>query len=136
MPDVEVRYAPMLDRWGSGRFGHARHPVTRELFLDTLAQKVAQEMDCLDDEGNAIVHDWKNQIAIPVFEPFTGRSRRPLLIVVSAYDWPDRMRNIAERLERIGTRMSSLCGLAEDMAAVSFNPLPRGPYPGGCWVKV
>ena len=136
MPDVEVRYAPSLQS-DLGRWGHARHPLTRELFLEILAQKVAQEMDCLDDEGSEIVHDWKTQIAIPVFEPITGKSKRPLLISVSAYDWPDRMHNIGDRLERIGTRMRSACGLAENMVGMTFHPLPRETSTHqGCWVAV
>ena len=137
MTDVDVRFAPELYNGDTGRYGFARHPVTKELVLDVLAKKVAQEMDCLDDDGNQITHDWETQIAIPVFEPITGRSWRSLLIVISAYDWPDRMANINKRCERVGIRMRSLWGLGKDQVSVSFDPLPRGSTPeGGCWVSV
>lgn len=136
MPDVEVRYMPRMLNTGTGEFGFARNPITVVNFLELLCEEVAKSMDCLDDNGQQIVHDPYLQIAVPVFEPIAGKSRRSLLISVIAYDWPDRMFNIEERLGCIGERMRKACGLAEGNVAVTFHPLPRGPYPGGCWVSV
>lgn len=101
-----------------------------------LQRIVAKHMDCFDDDGTWIEHDPETQIDVLTFAAIDSGCTKDAVIQVSAYDWPDRMRNIGERLKNIGLDIATLLPAARGDIAASFLPIPRGEYPQGCWVKV
>ncbi len=125
MPDVHVLYRELLFQ-----------PQNASGIQRRLQDATAEQMDCLDDDGTPIVHDPRTQIDILTFQPISGLSSKAAAIQVLAYDWPDRMRNIAERLANIGMAFAEAVGDVRGDIAMSFVPLPRGEFPRGCWVKV
>jgi len=117
---------------------------SQSLFQDTphylikreLQATVATYMDCFDEEGNWIEHDPHSQIDILTFATFDSGCTKDAVIQISAYDWPDRMLNIGERLKHIAEDVAELLPDERAPVAASFQPIPRGEYPQGCWVKV
>jgi hypothetical protein len=101
-----------------------------------LQEIVAKHMDCFDDDGNWIQHDPYTQIDILTFAAVESGCTKDAVIQITAYDWPDRMRNIGERLRNIAEDVAKLLPAERGPVAASFHPIPRGEYPQGCWVKV
>lgn len=96
-----------------------------------LSEIVASEMNCLDDAGNWIEHDPYSDINVLTFAAFDSGCTKDVIIRIEAYDWPNRMINIKERLENIALAIAEMLPATRAPVAASFLPLPRG-----CWVEV
>ena len=131
MPDVSFAYdAGLVDE---GRFVGGLAPAE---LRKRLKPHIARRMDCKDDEGNQIVHQ-AHQITFDSFGPLPDSGEKLVVIKIFAFDWPDRMRNIDQRMERIGIRVRKLLKLPENTVDVSFVKIHRGSAdeaPG--WVNV
>lgn len=132
MPDVHFWYAPQLPE--NGRFAD----LSPTAFRRRLKRFVASDMDCLDDDGREIVHDWRTQIKVLTFEPWAEDHFGELAVIyILAYDWPDRMRNIGDRLIGIGASVRQLLDLPEETLDLQFIPIPRATSKQqGCWVNL
>lgn len=131
VPDIFFWYAKDLTH--GGQFNKKSPGVIKCHIRKT----VAENMDCLNDEGVMIRHNPHTQINIVEFEPITGFSVKKIIMSVEAYDWPDRMRNIDERLEEIGVYVRDLLGLGPGLTDLSFKRLARPtPTQRSCWVNV
>lgn len=132
MPDVHFWYAPSLTE--NGRFAD-QSPTA---FRRQIKRFVASDMDCLDDDGRVIVHDWRTQITVLTFEPWAEDHFGKLAAMyIVAYDWPDRMCNIGDRLIGIGASVRELLGLPEKTLDLQFIPIPRATSKQqGCWVNL
>jgi hypothetical protein len=132
VPDVHFWYAPQLPE--NGRFAD----LSPTAFRRQLKRFVALDMDCLDDDGKEIVHDWRTQITVLTFQTWAEDHFGKLAVVyVMAYDWPDRMRNIGDRLIGIGAAVRQLLELPEETLDLQFIPIPRPtPTHQGCWINI
>lgn len=125
MPDVHFWYSASLFQ------------DTPEYKTKTELQRiVAKHMDCFNDEGTWVAHDPDTQIDVLTFVAIDSGCSKDAVIQVSAYDWPNRMENIGERLKNIALEVAELLPAEQGDIVASFLPLPRGNYPQGCWVKV
>lgn len=120
MPDVHFWYSSSLFQ------DVPEHEVKKRL-----QEIVALHMDCFDDKCNWIKHDPATQIDVLTFAPIDSGSSKDIVMQVVAYDWPDRMRNMKDRLTNIGSGVAELFPAERGEIAVSFVPLPVD-----CWVKV
>lgn len=125
MPDVHFWYSKRVAL--SVRLNHL------EIGLKEI---VAKRMDCFDDAGNWIEHDPLTQIDLLTFKAYDFGCTKDAVIQIVAYDWPDRMDNIGERLKGIAEDIAAMLPVKRGPVAASFIPIPRGEYPKGCWVKV
>jgi hypothetical protein len=133
MPDIHFWYAHALPE--NGHFAGNLSPGATKRQLKRF---VASGMDCLDDDGREIVHDWRTQISVLTFEPWAEDHLGKLACMyVLAYDWPDRMRNIGDRLTEIGVSVQQLLQLPENTLDLQFIEISRPtPKSQGCWVNV
>ncbi len=121
MPDVRVDWEYDLFR------GIARARVSCDL-----AESVATELSCMDNNGHEVVMNGRDHVNV-FMQPFSraiDSSTADVVITIIGYDYADRMRDIDERLVRIGTAMK---------AQLSGSPrvsLMFVPIPGKCWVAV
>lgn len=129
MPDVNFWYAKSLS--SSGRFaGNRTHGAVKS----NIKTSVAMNMDCVDDKGKMVVHDPRTQITILTFAPIASSLNKLVVMHVLAFDWPNRMRNIDERLEAIGLSIRALLELPPGTVDMEFIAIKRKPRP--CWVNV
>jgi hypothetical protein len=121
MPDLECFYYPSL--MDDGRLpGKYTRPEDFKRFLKDV---VARSMDCKDDEGELIVHTTR-QIKILHFEPYADPDFTDwMVLIIEAYDWPDRMLNIDERLGAIVEEVGAVLRTPADTVAASFRQLAR-----------
>lgn len=131
MPDVLFGYDEGLVT--EGRFHFELRPSKVRQRIRPI---VAKQMDCLNDDGQHIVH-LPEQIKFVTFGPLPDRDSKLIVMHVMAYDWPDRMRNIDERLKVIGFFVQQLLKLPQGAVDASFIPLPRETATQrSCWINV
>lgn len=128
MPDVKARFP-------RGRMNES----DKSRFMDEVTLSVARRLECLDYDGSPVM---LAPDEIDVFlEPYDEGDVRlgsVFVIEITAYDYPDRMANIQERLGAIGADLSreSWLGhypLPAGMKAISLSYVP---LPDGCWTAV
>lgn len=132
MPDVICGYNGSIAR--DGRFVAGRSSGTIQ---NHIKEFVAEQMDCLDDNGRVLVHSWRTHITVIAFGPAALAEGKLFAMQVFAYDWPDRMATIDDRLSRIGISVRDLLELPEDSVDVSFIKIQRPTATQrACWVNV
>lgn len=131
MPDIDFFYdAGLIDE---GRFIGGLAPAD---LRNRLRPIIAQRLDCLDDDGNTIVHQ-PHQIVFTSFAALPDTGEKLVVARIYGYDWPDRMRNIDKRMASIGKYIRKRLKLPENTVDVSFVKIHRrssNEAPG--WVNV
>src|SRR5438309_10344821 len=127
MPDVKV----YINEHRTG--GHV-------LLEDELPEIVAEQMSCTVD-GEFYKLDPSDEIDLFVIfythdfelgeEGVMLDSKTDILVEVAAYDFPDRMSNITERITNIADGVKKLFGVIDPSVSITFIPVRQG-----CWVKV
>lgn len=110
---------------------------------DKVPDIVAEQMSCMVD-GELYRLDPREEIDLLIFRdnetvddgPYdiTMVSRTDVIMEIAAYDFPDRMRNIGERISRIGERVKELLiseHVPEITVSITFIPIEQGH-----WTKV
>lgn len=128
MPDVKFWLKPYDDL-------DPTVPSLEELpgydFYSQLAKVVAEQMSCKVD-GEFYSLDPNDEVDITVVANIAGQSGATALVEIAAYNFPDRMQNIDERIGNIGLAIKKILSLKDEhRISVTFIPVRQG-----CWVKV
>ncbi len=116
MPDVLVRMNPDL-------FDDVDET---EVFLDAVAQIVAQDMSCRDDAGAALVLNPQTEIDCygEWFIATSNRVRGLILVEIGAFNYADRMVDMQARLRSIRRRVLQLLPEGKiSNVQVTFKPI-------------
>ncbi|HET6863879.1 MAG TPA: hypothetical protein VFH37_01610 [Candidatus Saccharimonadales bacterium] len=69
------------------------------------------------------------EVDITVFQPFVNCDNACMIIEVAAYDFPDRMRDIGDRIEKIALSIKSGFNLPPSaQVAITFIPIKEGHW--------
>lgn len=123
MPDVQIRYPSAL----------ITSTEIYTQFKNNVAEAVADVLECNSYDGTPVDLE-PNHIDVHMidydYQGFQVRFKNAkLLVQIIGYDYPDRMRNIAERLMEIKRYIALLLGISDlDYIAITYIPIPEG-----CW---
>ncbi len=125
MPDVRVDYDPSVFLAGAAWEADLRSEI---------AHFVARELSCLDDDGGKVEMNGVEHIDI-FMRPFgesVHSTTADVIITITGYDYADRMRDIDERLKRIGIAVKgTMRSPVGKRVSLMFVPIPAK-----CWVAV
>lgn len=137
MPDIDFNYDSQLTRELGGFMINAGKSTISALYLrDQIRPIVAEQMDCLKPDGELAKHT-PEQIKFLSFAPFPDSGDAALVAMrIYAFGWPDRMKDIDERLVRIVDGVRSLLELPKDTVDASFIELQHAfERQRSCWVR-
>lgn len=95
---------------------------------DCISAAVAEELNCTGSDG-AMMQMTADAVDIFLHAADScDRMGSDLVITITAYDLPDRMKNIEYRLKQIKGRIE------EDFPGIHKIAIQYIPIPNGCWV--
>ncbi len=104
-------------------------------FVDALAASTAHHMAaCRPGETTTVEFDPQTEIDVVMIEArYSSHVTAAVLVTIVTYGWPDRMRNLNERIDAIASDVLPLIPAQDipegmDAIAVTFQPKPEGSW--------